>query len=339
MFISSSKPFKLSSYKKKNISADGKIKLVSSYTCVMCPMVVMAGTVAEKDVVLCKKERNGNLNIDGTIVKASPIQMSLFNLILNFKRSEGLDFLILNLHPYFLLTRQSEDKIRVFMTTTPDYVEIFTNPVKAFGDYPEVINTLEGLFNLKSLKKSLSTERKKQKTVKKSNSEHSKSEEATSQTVNALEDDKSVEAQNSQEEIATEKSKEVPNSENNSFKIQIGKSLSDEEFEKFLIENPNCISIKFGNLVNGEINFTRQAMEKVPNSELSELIDFFSFEQYDFVEIEGNTKIAGYRCGEEFVWFAELPSNLNEEHLYIQEVAKLMNPFTILLEKEEASSE
>lgn len=331
MFVFSSKPFQLSSYKKANISEESGIRLITSYTCVMSPLVVMVGTVIDKKVLLCKKERSDYLKVDGKQFKISPIKISLQNLVENFRNSDGLDFLILNLQPFFLLTRQPNNNINVFMTTAPNFIEMFTDPAKVFGDYPGVVNTYEIPFNLSEIKLKRNTMKKQ----KKARNNQEIDENMHDQQGLSFEKPDNSNSVNESQNIVDNQTQEVGNQKNispgsdKSFSIQIGKTLTDEEFGNFLNENSEFISLKYGNLKDGSINFTRQPLKKLSNSDLVELIDYFTIEEFDYVEILSSTKLAGYKKDNRFIWYAELPSSFQNEYLYINEIVKLMRNFVI----------
>lgn len=362
MFVSTAKPFKLASYKKNGISQESRIAMMSSYTCVKSPAVVMAGTVVNKNLLICKKDVDGSLLVGGKRVEIEKERMTLQNMLLNFKESDGLDFIVLNLEPYFLITRQPSNKISIYMTTTPDYVQMFSNPKKMFGEYPEIVHTFDTVFKLEKREKS--KEKFKSKSQKEINEdgeleevkrtdENKANEENNGNEIELKEIDKNIkEDEEKKEEKADVKETiqpEISNSDDKTsnaddklsnaadenFSVNIGTPLSDEEFQQLLIKNQDLISLKYGRLENGVIKYTRQPIKRVENESLTTLFDYFSFGPYDFVEICGRTKFAGYKYGKEFIWYAELPQVPTEEHCYIIEVAKAMHLFTITQERKQ----
>lgn len=153
MFTSLSCPFKFATYKKTLVSDKNKALLITSFTCTQYPNVVMVGSMFGDQLVLCKKNENGQLVVGNTVVDVREENMSLTNFIGNFKQSYGLDFIIIQTSAYFLINRQKNEEIRIYMTTSENYVQVFSDPEGFFGSYQEINQNYQSLFKAKLLGK------------------------------------------------------------------------------------------------------------------------------------------------------------------------------------------
>lgn len=137
MFITSSFPFKFASYKKSIISPKNRATLLTSFSASHYPYLVMLGSMFGDQLTLCKKNQDGNLIVEDMTIECENREMTLENFIRNFKSSDGLDFVIIRVPVFFLITRQKERHVKIYMTTSMNYVEVFSDPDGFFGGYSE----------------------------------------------------------------------------------------------------------------------------------------------------------------------------------------------------------
>lgn len=289
MLINTLNPFHFYTYKKKAMSDESKIALLTSYSCIENPFVLMAGVMIDGQLEICKKTLNGHCNIRGQYIKIKKTQMKLEDLINNFKESFGLDFIVLGVNNlYFLITRQSMNKVNIYMTNEKEYVDAFTNINKLFKNNTEVVQNYKSLFT---------TAGHETKTDNESDSNE-------------------VEKQ----EIGFSEFENVD--EKKGFEINMEEPISDDEFEKMLEENLNFASIKFGNLEKDQFNLVRHPIKKVKSDKFKETLENLENSNYDYVEINSSIKILGYRKEDEnkLCWFGVLPNTPFDEHIYIKEM-------------------
>lgn len=156
MFISSTFPFKFASYRKSIVSPKSRATLLTSFSCSHYPPVVMIGSMFEDQLVLCKKDCDDMLVVDDIAVECENYEMTLENFIDNFKKSDGLDFMVVKVPAYFLITRQKEGKVKIYMTSTESYVEVFSDPEGFFGRCKEVNRNYSCVFSTDILEESSS---------------------------------------------------------------------------------------------------------------------------------------------------------------------------------------
>lgn len=140
MFTSNSKPFQICYYKKNIKSDENKVLLLTSFPCVHFPNVKFVGSLFDSGLFLLGKNQRGNCFVYDN--KEYPIKdngMSTAQFIEDFKNSDGLDFIIISTPCHFLLTRSKDRKIKIFMTTSANYIETFSNVEGLFGTYKEEI--------------------------------------------------------------------------------------------------------------------------------------------------------------------------------------------------------
>lgn len=163
MFTSNSKPFKLCYFRKSILSSESKALLLTSFPCVHFQNVKFIGSLFEDGLFLLGKNKEGNycfgneeyevnkeVNDDGDSETNSEIRkepMSLRKFIEDFKNSDGLDFMIISTPCHFLLTRQKDRKIKIFMTTSPNFIEIFSDVEGIFGSWKEEITETDRYYS------------------------------------------------------------------------------------------------------------------------------------------------------------------------------------------------
>ncbi|ELA42254.1 uncharacterized protein VICG_00653 [Vittaforma corneae ATCC 50505] len=148
MFTSSSFPFKFASYRKNMASSKSRATLLTSFSCSHYPLVVMIGSMFEDQLVLCKKDSDDRLMVEDLAIECENHEMTLENFIDNFKKSDGLDFIVIRAPAYFLITRQREGKVKIYMTSSENYVEVFSDPEEFFGKYQEVNKNYSCIFDI-----------------------------------------------------------------------------------------------------------------------------------------------------------------------------------------------
>jgi len=137
MFTTQSFPFKFATYKKAMVSPKSKATLLSSFSCAHYPHMVMLGSMFGDQLSLCKKNEGEKLVVDDIVMDCENRDMSLENFIGNFKASDGLDFIVIRIPAFFLITRQKDRRVKIYMTTGEKYVEVFSDPDAQFGKLPE----------------------------------------------------------------------------------------------------------------------------------------------------------------------------------------------------------
>lgn len=297
MFVESSTPFKLCYYKKNVVGNASRPHLMMSFTCVHYPHVVMVGSLFGGRLVLSKKDSEGAFHIEDKRFLSESKDMSLHNFVENFKGSDGIDFIVVRNPLFFLLTRQQNRAIKVFMTNVRDYVGMFANPGIFFKDNgSEIYN-------------------------------------CTKEFVPGIMNDPEVIrdgcAYGSQDpEGPGDVNPEGPVSESNGmidseardsvFVVDVCEHVSDQEFETFLKENGITSTILLGKNEGGVTKFYRYPLLDSSNDALREIAEQFSSCSFDFVEILGRTKIAGTFAGKEVVWYAEVSCDGKNEGSYIE---------------------
>lgn len=152
MFTASSSPFKFASYKKDLVSPKSRATLLTSFSCSHYPPVTMLGALFGEELVVCEKNQNGMLVTGDVEIPSEDRDMTLENFVENFKKSDGLDFVVISVPTVFLITRQRDRRVKVFLTTTRNYVEVFTDPNKFFGGHRETERYYGCYFDIDILK-------------------------------------------------------------------------------------------------------------------------------------------------------------------------------------------
>lgn len=296
MFVKSSSPFKLCHYKKNVIGHSNRSNLMMSFTCVHYPHVQMVGSIFGEELLLSKKDSEGYFHIEDRIFPSKNKDMSLHNFVENFKGSDGIDFIVIKNPLYFLLTRQQDRTVHVFMTNSNDYVNMFADPEAFFGNCESKTRSYTKGFNLDFMR------------------EYKAKEDEAPGEHEATNEDKDDETRG--------------NARGQAFVVDVNESVAEQDFEEFLKESEVTSVIRIGKRKDGIVEFRRYPLLSNTNDTLLRIVREFSACGFDFIEILGKTKIAGaFSDDGDVIWYAEAPHDNENESSYIEVLNEIFGEF------------
>lgn len=345
MFTKQSAPFKLFYYHKNIKDNELRTELMLAYNCVFYPYVKMAVCIFEESQIqVLRRDRHGRITIDGIVQEAEDKMMRLSNFIDNFRASEGLDFVILAIPVYFLITRQRENKIKIYMTNASAYLEVFADPNKHFDVDDDIVNNYLENFDLEYLgvrkletddESSVVDSKKKMDSL---DDTHGRDDLSLEEGMNSLcidstKDSASKDGSVSKEGLRSKETEESndrtdkssktkeKNKPSEAFMIEVGNPVDDKIFDKHIKENRIRNVITLGRMSGESYEFERYPLKENSNDFLVRIVERFPSGIYDFVEIIGKTKIAGCIKDDKVIWYGELTDQIEDHAEYI----KLMN--------------
>jgi len=368
MFTKQSAPFKLFYYHKNIKDNELRTELMLAYNCVFYPYVKMAVCIFEENQIqVLRRDRYGQITIDGIAQEAEDKMMKLSNFIDNFRASEGLDFVILAIPVYFLITRQKENKIKIYMTNASAYLEVFADPNKCFDVDDDIVNNYLENFDLEYLgvrkleadDESPTVDSKKMMDTL--DDAHGRDDLSLEEGMNSLCIDSSTKGPAGKEDLASTKDlagKEDPrsketeesndrtdksskmkekNKSSETFMIEVGNPVDDKIFDKHIKENRIRSVITLGKMSGEGYEFERYPLKENSNDFLMRIVERFPSGIYDFIEIIGKTKIAGCIKDDKVIWYGELTDQIED----ISEYIKLMNSifkYTVEFDRDDSKS-